>query len=422
MIWLSSVLLISCSVNSKLSQKLYNEESARQDFRGMVVYDLTREKELINYNGGKYFIPASTVKLFTFLTAYSTLPDSVPSIEYLEQGDSLVIRGTADPLLLSGETDEVVDFLKSWKGNVFLADKSIDDSKYGPGWSWDDFASSYMPERNILPLYENRVTLSRKDSLLVEPGFFKEALQKERSGGVSSSSLQTYRDPNQNLFDGKKVAEGKKVSVPFITSNQLAADLLGEALGKKVTLVRDQPIEDFKPLVIRSYDSLYARMMVESDNFIAEQVMLQVGHAAKNKYQVKAAILHALDSLFPDIPQKPRWVDGSGLSRYNLFTPDSMVYLLKKMHQEITEEKLLALMAQGGVSGTLENHYAGVNGKPYVFAKSGTLSNNYCLSGFLRTSKGRLLAFSFMDNHYKGSSEQKKRELESYLKLLRDAN
>lgn len=413
---------MSCSVNSKLSRELYNEDSARQDFRGMVVYDLTREKELINYNGGKYFIPASTVKLFTFLTAYSTLPDSVPSIEYLEKGDSLLIRGTADPLLLSGEPDEVVDFLKSWEGNVFLADKSIDDSKYGPGWSWDDFASSYMPERNILPLYENRVTLSRKDSVVVKPGFFKEALLKEGSGGVSSSAMQTYRDPNQNLFVGNKVAEGKEISVPFITSNQLAADLLGEALEKKVTLVRDQSSEDFKSLLIRPYDSLYARMLADSDNFIAEQVMLQVGRAVKDKYQVKAAIIYALDSLFPDIPQKPRWVDGSGLSRYNLFTPESMVYLLKKMHRQIPEEKLFALMAQGGVSGTLENHFKGVDGKPYVIAKSGTLSNNYCLSGFVKTSKGHLLAFSFMDNHYKGYSEQKKRELESYLELLRDAN
>jgi D-alanyl-D-alanine carboxypeptidase/D-alanyl-D-alanine-endopeptidase (penicillin-binding protein 4) len=388
----------------------------------MVVYDLTREKELINYNGGKYFIPASTVKLFTFLTAYSTLPDSVPSIEYLEKGDSLLIRGTADPLLLSDGPDEVVNFLKSWEGNVFLADKSIDDSKYGPGWSWDDFASSYMPERNILPLYENRVTLSRNDSVTIEPGFFKETLQKDGSGEAPSPAMKTYRDPNQNLFDGKKVAEGKEVSVPFITSNQLAADLLGEALGKKVTLIRDHHLEDFKTLMIRSYDSLYARMLIDSDNFVAEQVMLQVGRATTGKYQVKAAILRALDSVFPDIPQKPRWVDGSGLSRYNLFTPESMVYLLKKMHRQIPEEELFALMAQGGVSGTLENHFKGVDDKPYVIAKSGTLSNNYCLSGFLKTSKGRLLAFSFMDNHYQGSSEQKKRELESYLELLRDSN
>jgi D-alanyl-D-alanine carboxypeptidase/D-alanyl-D-alanine-endopeptidase (penicillin-binding protein 4) len=234
--------------------------------------------------------------------------------------------------------------------------------------------------------------------------------------------MKTYRDPNQNLFDGKKVAEGKEVSVPFITSNQLAADLLGEALGKKVTLIRDHHLEDFKTLMIRSYDSLYARMLIDSDNFVAEQVMLQVGRATTGKYQVKAAILHALDSVFPDIPQKPRWVDGSGLSRYNLFTPESMVYLLKKMHRQIPEEELFALMAQGGFSGTLENHFKGVDGKPYVIAKSGTLSNNYCLSGFLKTSKGRLLAFSFMDNHYQGSSEQKKRELESYLELLRDSN
>ena len=413
---------LSCSVNSKLQKELVGDQKDRNDLRGMVVYDLTRDRELLNYNGNKYFIPASTVKLFTFYTAYSILPDSVLSLEYLERGDSLVIRGAADPSVLLDEEDRVVEFLRSWDEKIFLVDSSIEDSKYGPGWSWDDYESSYMPERSLMPLYGNRLTLVSEDSLQVIPEFFRESLSVEGPVTEPSGRKNSYRDMNRNRFYPGNIERGEQKSVPFITSNQLSADLLGEAIGKKVTLVPDNFEADFRNLLTRPYDSLYTQMLVESDNFIAEQLMLQIGSKVQNEYRVKSAIDYALDSLVNDAPQRPRWVDGSGLSRYNLFTPESMVYLLKTMHHEIPVNQLLGYLAQGGVSGTLESHFKGPFGEPYVFAKSGSLSNNYCLSGYLKTKKGRLLAFSFMDNHYQGASSERKKELENYLLRLREAN
>jgi len=401
---------------------LARDQKDRNDLRGMVVYDLTRNKELLNYNGNKYFIPASTVKLFTFYTAYSILPDSVLSLEYLHRGDSLLIRGTADPSVLLDEEDQVVEFLRSREENIFLVDSSIEDSKYGPGWSWDDYESSYMPERSIMPLYGNLLTLVSEDSLRVIPDFFRESLAVEVPDAERSGGTKSFRDLNRNRFYPQRLEPGKQKSVPFITSTQLTADLLGEAIGKKVTLVPDDYEADFTKLLTRRYDSLYTQMLVESDNFMAEQLMLQIGSKVQKEYRVKSAIDYALDSLVNDLPQMPRWVDGSGLSRYNLFTPESMVHLLKKMHSEIPENRLLSYLARGGVSGTLESDFKGPVGQPYVFAKSGSLSNNYCLSGYLKTQKGRLLAFSFMDNHYRGTSRARKKELEKYLLRLREAN
>ena len=160
-------------------------------------------------------------------------------------------------------------------------------------------------------------------------------------------------------------------------------------------------------------------MLVDSDNFIAEQLMLQVGFHGQGTYSVPKAIAYSQEHYLGAIPQKPRWVDGSGLSRYNLFSPLSIVYLLSVMHAEMPEEKLLGYLPIGGLSGTLKNdHYAG---QSYVYAKSGTLSNNYCLSGYLKTKKGRTLAFSYMTNHYQGSSANRKREIASFLERLHNA-
>jgi D-alanyl-D-alanine carboxypeptidase/D-alanyl-D-alanine-endopeptidase (penicillin-binding protein 4) len=56
------------------------------------------------------------------------------------------------------------------------------------------------------------------------------------------------------------------------------------------------------------------------------------------------------------------------------------------------------LLPTGGVSGTLKNWYKA--SKPYIFGKTGTLSNNHNLSGYIITKSGRKLIFSLMVNHY----------------------
>ena len=118
----------------------------------------------------------------------------------------------------------------------------------------------------------------------------------------------------------------------------------------------------------------------------------------------------------PNLPQKPRWVDGSGLSRYNLFTPEDNVHLLTKMYQEIPLEKLLSYFPAGGKSGTLKRWYG--HETAYVYAKSGTLSNNYNLSGYLITKKGTLLIFSYMNNHYKLTNSQIKAQIQEHLEEI----
>ncbi len=415
-------LFTSCSVSKRIDRELEKEEASREDLRGFVVYDPARGKELINYNGHKYFIPASTVKLFTFYTAYMTLPDSVPSIEYLVKGDSLFIRGTADPMVLEDEKDQVMEFLHSREEKVFLVDRSIDDDVYGPGWSWEDFTQDFMPERSLLPLYGNRVSISRVgDSLGVVPELFAGEVEDHESGEVSVRKTDRARDTFRNHFYVHSLADGQIRELPFVTANQLAADLLSEAIDRKVTLFEGLENEMFKKLNTRPYDSLYTRMLIDSDNFIAEQLMLQVAYETDSIYRVKTGIDHALTELLDEIPQRPKWVDGSGLSRYNLFTPESVVYLLNKLYREIPSEKLMGYLAAGGVSGTLKDNFAGTDGEPFVFAKSGTLSNNYCLSGLLKTRRGKILLFSFMDNHYLGSSSERKKEISSILERLRES-
>jgi D-alanyl-D-alanine carboxypeptidase/D-alanyl-D-alanine-endopeptidase (penicillin-binding protein 4) len=166
-------------------------------------------------------------------------------------------------------------------------------------------------------------------------------------------------------------------------------------------------------------DSLYVRLMHESDNFIAEQLLIMASGILTDTLNSENARNHILKNQLKDLPQHPRWVDGSGLSRYNLFTPQSMVYVLNLLYKEVPEERLLSIFPAGGVSGTVESWYGGIE-EPYIFAKSGSLSNNYCLSGYLRTKKGKLLIFSFMNNHFRHSPSEVKERMQTIFEVIRE--
>ena len=403
---------MSCSASKRMEKDLAEMNVTNPHFMGLSVINASNGDTIIDFQGNKYFTPASNVKLFTLYAALKTLKDSVSSFEYCVSGDSLIIRGAGDPTFLNDSLHvNSIKFLKNEDVKLYFLDKDLDDDVYGPGWSWDDYQYAYMPEKSLMPLYGNTVSIANnQDSLKVSPSFFKERIH-------ISEHYKVGRNLIDNDFFISKSAGNLDRKIPFITSNQLVADLLSQELDAKVTLVRETSGRKFKTFKEVLYDSLYTKMMKESDNFIAEQLMLQVGNIAVQQYSVTKGIDYVLDSCLADLPQRPRWVDGSGLSRYNLFSPQSIVFLLQKMYTEIPNEKLMSYFPQGGIDGTLKNDYSG---QDYIHAKSGTLSNNYCLSGYLTTKKGNLLVFSYMNNHYPGSSRERKKEMAIFFRKLHE--
>ncbi|MEZ4841970.1 MAG: D-alanyl-D-alanine carboxypeptidase [Flavobacteriaceae bacterium] len=397
----------SCGVTHQIKKEFSQKEKDNNFFKGFVLYDPVTKKQLVNHNGNKFFTPASNTKLYTFYAAYRTFKDSVKSFEYYKTSDSLIIKGTADPSLFYGfDSTKVVNFLKKDTPQIYLVDATIDEKPYGSGWAWDDYAYYYQPEKNLFPIYGNIVTYGfENDSLTSYPQLFKNQIKVVDSTDVD-------REVNANLFYIEKDRIRKKY-VPFITNNELTARLLEKELNKKVSVIPYKNNYSLTPFYGTSYDSLYKQLLVISDNFIAEQLMLQVGNEKAGSYSVEKGISYALENYLNDLPQKPRWVDGSGLSRYNLFTPEDMVFLLNKMYTEIPTEKLFNYFPVGGESGTLKNWYA--NDKPFVYAKSGTLSNNYNLSGYIVTKKSNMLIFSYMNNHYMIPLSEVKKEIEATL-------
>lgn len=410
-----AVLLGSCagtkktlgrSIASQLATPFYEHQ-----FTGLLIVDAHTKDTLFNKNAQRYFTPASNTKIFTLYAALKTLTNTISTARYATQNDTLFFQGTGDPSLLHPvlQDSTLLHFLKKQKNIAFYAN-NLQDTRFGPGWAWEDYDARFAPERSSLPLYGNVVSISRGFPDHIIPDYFKDSL--------FFTSKSVNRAPYHNRF---YVAADRKdtLEVPFKTDGETVITLLRRALDLPVTLVEQMPDKEKSSLYGMAADSLYSLMMQESDNFIAEQLLLLTSDAVSDTLSSKIAIDYALDSLLADLRQPPRWVDGSGLSRYNLFTPESLVAVLQRLYAEVPQERLFRIFPSGGVSGTLEEWYGGSTA-PYLYAKSGSLGNIYCLSGYLRTKSGKTLVFSFMNNHYRKPTAEVKQRMQTLFEEIRD--
>jgi D-alanyl-D-alanine carboxypeptidase/D-alanyl-D-alanine-endopeptidase (penicillin-binding protein 4) len=207
--------------------------------------------------------------------------------------------------------------------------------------------------------------------------------------------------------------------IPFETFGlKTGAMILQHSLyhGAVVKKVKKSNRNDFNPLYSQKSDSVFSMMMHRSDKFYAEQTMLMAANKRISKMNERQMIDTLLENDLSDIPQRPNWVDGCGLSRHNLFTPNDMVYIVNKIKNEFGIERLKNILPTGG-TGTLKNYYQNDSG--FIFAKTGSLSNNYCLSGLLITKKNKELIFSIMLNNYLGSANEMRRLIEAYIHEIR---
>jgi D-alanyl-D-alanine carboxypeptidase/D-alanyl-D-alanine-endopeptidase (penicillin-binding protein 4) len=198
----------------------------------------------------------------------------------------------------------------------------------------------------------------------------------------------------------------------------MITEMLSDTLGKTVKYVDIERPESPKEIYSIKSDTAYKRMLRPSDNFIAEQLLLLTASELDMPLNSRSVIEKMKEEYLDMLPQEPQWVDGSGLSRYNMFTPASMIRLLEAIDDEFdNDDKLFHLLPAGGERGTIRSWYGPEDDgeEPYVYAKTGTLSNNHSLSGYVLTKNGKKLYFSFMNNHYVGSSSIVKEEMEKVL-------
>ena len=437
---LSYLILVSCSSQKQLGrtfqQQVMRDENLSNAHIGIMVVDTRTQKPIFQYQHDKFFVPASNTKIFTCYAGMKFLGDSITGIEYSENDTAIFLMPTGDPTLLHGDfkTQPVVDFLRSATKPLYITDVNWNDRPLGSGWSWDDYSSYYMAERSPLPVYGNVIRwIQEKDTsnipasdTEIEPQVFTYSVPdvnwkvrfNAETGRRNFSVSRSRHDNEFTITQGEE--KSKIVEVPFVTHGlQSALELLPDAIDKPVVqLEKSQArFENIRTIYSRPTDSVLIPMMHRSDNFFAEQVLLMVANERYGQMNDNIIIDSLLNNELKDLPQRPRWADGSGLSRFNLFTPADFVAILAKMKDEFGMDRVRSVFATGG-EGTLLNFYK--SDSSFIYAKTGTLSGVVALSGFLYTRKNKLLTFSVLVNNHRGNAVAIRRQVESFLSGLRN--
>jgi len=424
--WICILFVGACSSTKSLSfsgkaHSLCKEISSNPVFSshltGFALYDSEDDEWLCQFNGDKYFTPASNVKNLTLLTCLHVLGDSIETFRYVIRNDSLIFRGMADPSFLYSAIETSTRpfaLLRNYPGKVWYC-PGEEIARYGSGWAWDDYPFTFQVEKSALPLYGNRVRITYDDGgdMFVIPAYFADYFEED----VSQDS-RLMRDPVANAFTVRDLVaepvDSLEMEIPYVISDFETTRILADTLQRPVGLMYNDGLrDDYASVFSASRDTLLKVMMHQSDNFIAEQLLMQCAFYMRGTFQSDSAIAVSKRMILAGTPDPLLWVDGSGLSRYNLLTPRSLVWVLRELLRFASIDYLKQIFPAGGVNGTLSSMYSA--DQPYVYAKTGTLRNQYCLSGYLFTDSGKWLIFSFMHNNFTEDSAEIKKEMEKIL-------
>jgi serine-type D-Ala-D-Ala carboxypeptidase/endopeptidase (penicillin-binding protein 4) len=401
-------------IANSIARLLDTSSVLSQSFSGVVIYDTDKKQTIYEQNANRFFTPASNTKLYTFYGCLKILGDSIPALRYVVQGDSLIFWGTGDPTAFHPDfnNSRILDFFKDNKNKkIYFSTDNFTNDVYGAGWQWDDYNDYYQAEISPFPMFGNIVRVAiNNGKMTINPPFFKDSFKV-----VNKTSTAIVRNIENNYFEIPKSISAKTTyqqDIPIKTSLVLTQKMLSDTLKMPIGLVKIPMPNTAQILFSTPTDTVYRKMMIESDNMLAEHLLLLTGSMVKNVINSSLSIDYVKTQFMKDLPDVPKWEDGSGLSRYNLFTPRTTIKLLQKIYLERPQATLFSMLPTGG-TGTLGNVYQ--SDKPFIFAKSGSLSGVYNLSGYLLTKQGKLFLFSFMNNNFTKPTSSVRKEVERVL-------
>lgn len=353
---------------------------------GGAVLDPATGRTLWQRNPGQALIPASTGKLLMTSAAMLTLnheqrfstkvvrgsqPGSVvlvaggdPTLTALPRGHDSVYPGAA-------RIDDLVGQVKAATGGS-VTSVSLDTSRYtgpasGPGWLPQDVQDGF-----VAPI----------EPIMLEGG------RADPTKDVSPRSHTPALDAAHQLASRLGTSTVSSGTAPP------GAQVLGE--------VRSPTVREMVEIVLQHSDNVLAEAL-------AREVAISTGNEPSFAGAVKA-VREVLGRNGFDLAGTSM-VDGSGLSLENRVTPQLLGSLMAAAAApelpdgglDVKAAKLRAMLTGlpvAGGSGSLADRYqnAGVAGRGWVRAKTGTLSNANSLSGLVVTQDGHLLVFAFMSN------------------------
>jgi D-alanyl-D-alanine carboxypeptidase/D-alanyl-D-alanine-endopeptidase (penicillin-binding protein 4) len=418
--------------------KILNDSALTPCIIGVKIVSLENGRVLYSRNNNLLYHPASNTKLLTTATALALLDSqfTFKTIAFAEQtpadnelGGNLYVKGYGDPLFTTPALDSLVKLIRQAginkiTGNIIGDVTYFDDLYWGAGWMWDDEPEYY--EAFISPLTINGNCVDIKVMPGLKPGdSLRYSLEPPLPYFVIKNQGITTNDTLVPPLNVTRLKHENTITI----SGRISPTDTGETFTLSIwkpewyflELLKSKLIEhgiEFKGKVLldtlrpsvkiaeiaHPLDSVLHQINKPSDNLAAENLLKTMaaekfgppGNANNGLTLVKAYLASiGIDTTAIVLG------DGSGLSPYNLVSPDAIVTLLQKQYEnKTTFQRFYESLPLAGVEGTLKNRMQNTRAFKNVKAKTGTLLGVSTLSGYVTTADSTMLAFSIMANHY----------------------
>jgi serine-type D-Ala-D-Ala carboxypeptidase/endopeptidase (penicillin-binding protein 4) len=439
-------------IDSLLTKELFNTAQV-----GISVYDLTDNKLLYQHNSSLLFRPASNQKILTTAAAYLFLGENYnfsTSVHYSgEIKDSILhgnvfFKGNFDPGFTVKDLDSLVKQLKitgikEIAGNIYEDISAMDSLYWGKGWMWDDDAQHITP----LPISENTV------KLIVKPGnadlpaeyemipavnFFKvkNISRSVTAGSKTLSAVKELYNSKVYILKGNIPVTSSPDTLLLAVANpvQYFFALTKESLlhnGISFTGTTDTlslPFDSKKLFTVEHNIVPIIHMTNKnSNNFYAELILRTLALKQFGKFasaQNGFAYVDSLISLSGIKNKDYRLADGSGLSHYNLVSPNLLISVLKYIYYKHPGifNKLYDSFPVAGIDGTLKERMKKSTAMGKVHAKTGGLSGVNTLSGYIQSRNNHMIAFSILIQNYAGSAERARQIQDKLCEIIFNQN
>ena len=406
------ILIFICSnVYSQISSKkidrwVSKNENLKNSVVSIAIKELNKNKKIRGININTFMTPASNLKILSVLGSIY-VGDTIPVIKYNFSNDTLSISPTGYPLLShpkyqNKELEKFVDSFNHIEYNL----SNTDLIKYGPAWAWDDLSYYFQAERSPMPIFGNVVQIIKKENgdLILTPNNFKINLDYNQKEKINRAVDENVFSVNPSL-----IKLGDTIYHPFISSNKVIVDLLRNSLKTSVSLSNNK-LDNYQVLNIDDVDEIYSIILKKSDNLISESLVANISFRINDTISVNKGLDIIENSFKKSISNQMELFDGSGLSRYNLITPEALVTSLERIYLSIGLER---------VKRIFPNNFIIEDNEDFVWGKSGTLKNNYNYSGYIITNKGKQYVFSIMINHFTKDLDKIKSAIVDFLIFLK---
>ncbi len=430
------------AVDSILAQSCHNGLRVGAKF-----YSLDRQQVIYARNSDTLFTPASNMKMFTSAMALKKVgPDYRFHTRLYTNGriqgtvlkGDLYIKGFGDPSLVTEQMWILVNELKNLsitkiEGNI-IADNSYFDGQ-GKLKTWTSYKGpeAYLAPTGALSFNFNTVTV------YVEPG----KTTGERPRVVVDPDIEYFRVRNKAVTTGSKRSRRKLIVTRLERKNHdeilikgrvpknvarkrfflnvtdpqrytaLAFQRFLNQAGVRVTgKVKQGLVPEYATLVLDHESPPLGEILRGlnkfSNNFIAEQILKTLAAQFIGEPGTTENGVLLLQDYMQELgfaPDQYRMVDGSGLSKTNLITPDQVIALLKDAHSDLSIfPEFISALGVMGLDGSVIDRMNHKKEAQKIRVKTGTLNHVSALSGYFQSQDGERFAFSILLNDVKCSN------------------